>query len=273
MRSRHPLFDAGITTTLLCLRNLEMPIVPEEPQQVQRLAIATIPRQEIGISWILVVTFLVLVVSQFLASQSHGDELVLDESLTELQTVGDLFVSACSAPIATDQAGCFDAEGEISAGQLYAFFKKQGLDSVHEIRLSLDIDPRATRLDYELNAIEFIIDDSKYSIGNNSILLPAYEASDMKPEAQIAIKLDYDFMQKFNENSKQKVKLDYLVNGQKQGGSPVKVAAFAETSNFSMSRMFFVTAFAGFWLVVFIVLFRTTTPKSTNRPTNAASPA
>ncbi len=197
-----------------------------------------------------------------------ADELILDESLSGFQTVGDFDVSSCATPVAMDQSGLLNEDGEITTGQLYAFYKKQGINSVNEIVLSLDVDPNMVPADYDLDSMEFSIEDLKYTLGGNSLRLPAYESSAMKPEAQIAIKLNYDFMQKFNEFSTEKIKFS-AVDG-KQEKVPLKVGVTPQhASTFSATRMILLTAFAGFWVFVFMVLFRTTAKSS--KPAKARS--
>ena len=206
----------------------------------------------------------------------NSDEVIVDEAMTNAQTVGDFEVSKIATTIDLDQAELFNESGEMVSGHLYTFFKNQGIESVDELRLCLDIDPNVIRADYALNSIEFTIEDLKsnrdrqFSMGvDNSLRIPGYETSSRKPEAQIAIKLDYDFMKEFNANSTEKLKFKYLVDGEEREISPAKVAVLPERPHFNAARLPFMIAFCTFWVFVFLILFRMTTPKSQN----AASPA
>lgn len=203
-----------------------------------------------------------------LAAALKADELILDESMTEFHEVGDFDVSTCIIPVKPEADGLLNENGEISTGKLYKYFKSKGITSVHELVFCVDVDPAIKRTDYFLNSIVLSIEDSgSYTLGENSLKLPAYEASALKPEAQLAVKLEYDFMQVYNENSTQRIKLD--IGGVDK--SSFKIGVVPQTSSsFPVSRFLFLTAFAGFWLIVFVVLFRATTPRS---PTDMASPA
>ena len=209
----------------------------------------------------------------FFVSENSADQLILDESLVNYQSVGDFDVVSCILPVEPELDGLLDENGEISAGDLYRYFDRKGMESVNEIVFCVDVDPTiGGRTDYSLESLVLSIEDiEKYTLGENSLMLPAYEASTMKPEAQLSIKLDYDFMKRFNENSKERIKFDFAVAGQ-QSKSMFKIGVLPESqSNFDFSsRFLFLSAFVGFWLVVFFVLFRATNPKTT---TDMASPA
>ena len=207
-------------------------------------------------------------------SVSVGDELILDESMTESQVVGDFDVQPCSHPIRIDEGLFLDEHGEIVAGKLWSMLNKQGIDSTYRLNFAIDLDPSIDRADYQFNSIELEIEGANsdgrlFSLGaQNSLMLPGYETSNLRPEAQVAIQLDYDFMKRFNEHSTEKIKFQYTVDGEKMA-VPVKIGIVSQNTNYSPSRMFFLMAFAGFWAIVFSVLFRVTSPK----PRNAASPA
>lgn len=205
---------------------------------------------------------------------ANADELILDESLTDVQSVGDFDVWSCKSAVQTDDSGLLDEAGEITTGQLYAFFKKQGITSVDEITLSLDVDPDALRADYALDSIELSIENMKYSLGENSLKLPAYEMSSLKPEGQISVKLGYDFMQKFNETSTEKLKFDFAMTDGTDS-SILKIAVMPQhAATFSASRLLLLTGFAGFWVAVFFLLFRATAPKAESRDSRqGTSPA
>ena len=205
------------------------------------------------------------------SSAGFADELILDESLSDTQTVGDFDVSTYSAPVELDESGLLDENGVISAGKLYSFFKNQGIESMYQLNFAFDLPASDKRSDYQLNSINLEIEnltsasESKlFTLGDqNSLIMPSYEASNLKPEAQIGIQLGYDFMKQFNENSTEKIKLNYTVDDE-TAALPVRIGVLSKGEVYSPSRMFFLLAFAGFWAVVFMVLFRVTTPKAQN---------
>ena len=207
------------------------------------------------------------------AVAAPADELILDESLTNFQAVGDFDVSSCNLPVEQEAEGLLDENGEISTGKLYSYFQSKGMDSVNEIVFCVDVDPSGARVDYSLEDIVLSIEDfGRYTLGENSLMLPAYEASTMKPEAQLAIKLGYDFMQRFDANSTERIKLDFaLAGGEERSKTGFTIGVLPETrSSFPVSRFLFLTAFACFWFVVFVVLFRATNPRGTADIASAA---
>ncbi len=204
---------------------------------------------------------------------ANADEIILDESLVDMQTVGDFDVSTFVEPIDLSERALLTNGGEIDAGKLYSYFKSQGLKEVFELNLCLDVEG-GHRSDHALNGIELHVlneDQSTnqvYRLGDDNILkLPGYEASDYKPEAGITIKLGYDFMEQFDETSTQKLKL--TVDGQEINSLPLRVAYLGPTNQFNFNRLIFLSCFAVFWVFVFMVLFRATLP----RDRNMASPA
>ena len=206
-----------------------------------------------------------------LVTAPRADELILDESLTGIHDVGDFGVSSCILPVEPEAEGLLNEHGEISAGKLWGYFDSKGITSVNELIFCVDVDPTAGRNDYKLDSIVLSIGDIKesriYELGENSLKLPAYEASVMKPEAQLAIKLDYDFMKKFNQNSTERIKIDFAGADK----SSFKIGVVPQTgSGFDVSRFLFLTAFAGFWFVVFVVLFRATSPRDATDIASAA---
>ena len=79
---------------------------------------------------------------------------------------------------------------------------------MYQLNFAFDLPASDKRSDYQLNSINLEIEnltsasESKlFTLGDqNSLIMPSYEASNLKPEAQIGIQLGYDFMKQFNEN-------------------------------------------------------------------------
>ena len=209
----------------------------------------------------------------FLANISVADELIVEESNDTLVKTGDFEWRACKEPIVSglNLVEGLGTTGEITTGQLYKFFKSQGFESVDRLVLCVDID-NALRSDVGLDEFVVTIEDpfrstnfGSFSLdrdGDNSLIMPGYETSMLKPEAQLEIPLGYDFMQRFSENSKEVVKLNFQTSGDKKT-VPVTVY-FPETRSiswFSGPRLLIVLLFAAFWAAVFWALVRFTLPK------------
>lgn len=193
-----------------------------------------------------------------------ADELILDETLTNIHSLGDFNVSPCLLPVEPEADGLLNENGEITAGELYSYFDSKGMNSVEEIVFCVDVDPTIKRADCSIESIVLSIEDvEKYTIGENSLMLPAYEASAMKPEAQLAISLGYDFMKRFNANSTERIRLDFDISGAHSKSSfTIGVLPESRTSFPDASRFFFLFVFACFWGVVFVVLYRATNPRA-----------
>jgi hypothetical protein len=207
-----------------------------------------------------------------------ADELIIDESFTRHQTVGDFDVSAVLSPMRPRVDSMFNDDGEITTGELFKIFQQRGMKSVSELTICLDIDPTVGgQTNYALHAMELLIqgksdeDWRSFQFGDNSLMVPGYEASALKPEAQLSVKLDYDFMQRFNENSTEKLKFNYFLNGEEKA-VPVKAWVQAKENQFSLGRFLLVSAFALFWIFVFAALLRMTNP-TPQKKSKVVSPA
>ena len=136
------------------------------------------------------------------------------------------------------------------------------------IVICMDIDPVEQQQNVDVQQIEFTIKDpfnratlTSYSLdrdGDNSLIVPGYEASSFRPEAQMRIDLGFDFMQRFSKDSAEKVMFNVEVD-QAAGATPSFFIA-ADESYVALPNLLTLGAFIGFWIVVFIILFRVTHP-------------
>ena len=213
----------------------------------------------------------------FLPANGIGDELILDEAAATSQTVGDFNVSTFVSSFQLDKKSLLDASGKITAGHLYSYYKEKGITSVYDIKLCLDVEKSDVRADYALDSIELRIEDLSpdkhrerlFRLGDNSLTIPGCENSNVKPEAQISANLGYDFMEEFDENSTEVLKFEYVSSDGERNALPVKVGVLTPRTGSDWSTYILLVAFTGFWLMVFVLLFRFTSPKSHG----AASPA
>jgi len=213
-----------------------------------------------------------LLVCLALLAPSNGscDELILDEAAATSQTVGDFDVSTFVSSVQLDQESLLDSSGAITAGHLYTYFKQKGLKSVYDIKLCLDIEQSDLRADYAFDSIELRIEDLSpdkrrerhFRLGDNSLTMPGYENSDVKPEAQLSANLGYDFMEEFDENSTEVLKFEYVSSDGERNALPVKVGVLTPRTGTVWPTYILLVAFTAFWLIVFVLLFRFTSPKS-----------
>ena len=153
----------------------------------------------------------------------------------------------------------------LRAGELWSFFKNQGANRIDRLVLCLDIPPEKYKHS-DLRSIQLEIRDAndptriieKYSLAaDSSIVLPGYEASQFRAEAQLAVQLGYDFMEKFSSSSEETVVLSVEVEGESL------VPDFyitAQGSWFAGLNVATLVLFIIFWGIVFVFLFRFTNP-------------
>ena len=150
---------------------------------------------------------------------SFGDEIVIDNQGDSQMSLGDFRCSSCPTQIHSAM-GIFDQArtGEVSAGELWQFFHSQGVDSLDQLTLCLDVEQLDGQSAFDLQSVEFKIQDphnqdgllTDVSLGNNnSIIVPGFETSSFRPEAKLQISLGYDFMERFSADSQEKIKLDF----------------------------------------------------------------
>lgn len=207
-----------------------------------------------------------------------ADEVILEESNNVLIRSGDFECRPCMEQVDSGLRiveGLGNNSGEITAGELYRFFKSHGMDSVDRLVLCVDLEGNPLRTDVGFDDFVLTIEDPyqsgepirSFSLdrgGDNSLIVPGYETSLLKPEAQLEIPLGYDFMQRFSENSEEVVKLNLQYAGNLQSDVPLAVYFPAERTLrwFSIPRLLLVVSFAIFWAAIFWVLVRFTLPRT-----------
>lgn len=207
-----------------------------------------------------------------------ADVVIVEESNNVLTRGGDFECRPCMEQVNSGLSiveGLGTNSGEVTAGELYRFFKSQGMDSVDRLVLCVDLKGNPLRSDISFDDLVLTIEDpfksasvrNSFSLdknGDNSLIVPGYETSSMKPEAQLEIPLGYDFMERFSENSEEVVKLNLQYAGNLQSDIPLAVYFPAERTLrwFSLPRLTLVVSFAVFWAAIFWVLVRFTLPRT-----------
>lgn len=223
-------------------------------------------------------------IGQF-AGASVGDEIVIDNQGESQRSLGDFQCYSCPTQVSSamgilDQA----SSGEVSAGELWQFFHSQGVDSLEQLTLCLDVEQLDGQSAFDLQSVEFKIEDpglqgellTNVSLGDNTIIVPGFETSSFRPEAKLQIALGYDFMQRFSADSQEKIKLDFSSS---QIAPNVKFSIEGNDNNaFSSWHYGLMAIFVGFWIVVFFFLNRVTkrmadaNPESDGRPQQTSQP-
>lgn len=196
-----------------------------------------------------------------------GDEIVIDNQGNSEISLGDFRCSSCPTQINSAMGILEQAQsGEVSAGELWQFFHSQGVDSLDQLTLFLDVDQLDGQAAFDLQSIELKIEDPRgkgelltnVSLGNNTIIVPGFETSSFRPEAKLQISLGYDFMQRFTASSQEKIKLDFSSSNNDLASNVKFSIEGNDNSGFSSWHYWLLAGFVGFWVVVFFVLNRVT---------------
>lgn len=201
-----------------------------------------------------------------------GDEIVVNGNESKI-AVGDFDCMGCNSEVRNALALLMSQRsGDVTAGELWKFFKDQGIDSVENLTLCMDVQG-SSLTGFGLSQLKLKIEHpdqfgallTDVSIGENSLVVPNYEISSFKPEARLNIALGYDFMQRFSAASQERVHLDFQsVLGDEDDSAAAPVFS-VEAGSQILTRRFSFLPFLGFvlfWIAVFILLSRLTRPKN-----------
>jgi len=156
------------------------------------------------------------------------------------------------------------AANAITAGELWSFFQKQGLTEVQAIVLFLDVEKFSGPDPIHIQSLEFRIEpaDSKTpltccSLGKSEgLIIPGDDSLAAASEARLEIPLDYDFMQRFNAASRERVFLKLAYEAPK--GSVPSFFVAGRQAWFTLPSFSLLLGFVAFWGVIFLTLFRLT---------------
>ena len=194
-----------------------------------------------------------------LASTVFADEVVIDDSTDlEVQQLGDYQVSTYPASLSPrcQLKTNSDTVTEITAGELWSYFDAQGLSSVNKLVICLDADevPKGETLGLDLFEVRFEDSTKAFTLGDNSLILTADSTNALRPECQLEIQLDYDFMQRYSKNSTEKIQLNFGVNGKASLGLAPSFSVGQRPSLLTLPNLTLLGSFCVFWVVVFLLL-------------------
>lgn len=217
-----------------------------------------------GFSQRLLRSFVCLLAIGLFAATSIADEVIIDGKQGS-QIAGDFDCSKCPSP-STSMLNLLDGSesGSLTAGEVWQFFNAQGVDSLDRLTLCLDVESDGGLATVGIDSMELKIEDpsnfgsllTNVSLGDDWLRIPGYDIAAFKPEANLEIKLGYDFMQRFSADSTEKISLN--VSG--AANSQVSVQGVDGKGFFSSINSLAVVAFAVFWSLIFISLYRFTKP-------------
>lgn len=210
-------------------------------------------------------------------AKAFADEIVIAEGNANEQTmIGDFVCSPCLVKIGA-ASYCMSSDAgagvELSAGELWRFFKEQGMDSVNNLEFFVDIDKISEQSKFGLAGFNVQIEapssgsQSEYltdmTMGENSLVVPGYETSSLKPEAKISFDLGYDFMEQFSSTSTEKVVFNFTSND--ASVAPTFMLA-SNKSIFSSGHLGLLFGFIVFWGLVFMGVNKFVKPIEADAP-------
>ena len=212
----------------------------------------------------------------FCHSHLVAEEVVIEEG--KHAEVGDFHCHSCFSKL---DANAFPlaANGhdtiQMTAGELWQFFHEQGYQSVNELSLYLEMDQLDHDAEYSLSSLNVQIHApngelrTSLDMGNSNLVVPGYETSSFRPEAQLSFDLGYDFMKEYSSDSKE------LISFNISSESAVTPTFLISPRNdvFNSSHLSKLFAFVMFWGVVFLAIFHFMKPSSLREAASVESQA
>lgn len=218
-----------------------------------------------------------LFICNSLTSYSIADEIVISGNEHEV-SVGDFDFSPCNTGSAEGALAVLNhcPNGEMTAGDLWKFFSDRGIDSVENLTICMDWSPdQQLTSEIDLSSLQLKIEDpttggllTNVSLNGNSLIVPGFEVSSFKPEAELSVALGYDFMKRFGPQSTEKIHVA-------SNGSILPSFSFKGTgpNPNRIPNWFTLLGFVLFWLVAFKCLAMATAPKQLMTSDSVGSPS
>ena len=208
------------------------------------------------------ITLSVFLVAAGLCLASSADQVIVDSDPdATVFLADDVLCSACDGTLTPQAIEVLTSGsgGEVTAGQLWSFFKAQGVDSMDELTLRLDVDTERAGSTVEgssidISALQLQIENpsgidgfaTDVKIGDKQLLLSSPSLDSDVADMQLAVKLHYDFMERFSADSKEKIKLN--VSG---SGLMPSISIAQKTESLREMNWLVLIGFTIFWLSVF----------------------
>ncbi len=229
---------------------------------------------------VFVAVFAILAVS--ICRPSLGEEITISIRNSK-STIGDFGFSSAkygsssmlNLSSLSSTADRKHSQCEVKAGDLWKYFKSQGIDSMSSLVLFLDVGDMDRSSTMALESLEISILGGQNVAGvvegqvisflsmdsneDNRLVIPGYESNRSRPEARLELPLGFDFMERFSESSTETL----LVNVSYDGDlslSPV-LSIEGKRQLFSMPNIVILGSFIVFWASVFWILKRMTLPQ------------
>ncbi len=211
-------------------------------------------------------------ISESLTDQP-GSSIVTNETVGDFNllvgplTPGDRIDMQVQDPLGDFRTG---TESEISAGELWQYFRDRGVTSVESLILYVDVDPMDDASALSLDSMELsirgdspggeVVKLSSLADGSGRrLLIQGAETSSRRPEAKVEIPLGFDFMDRFSGESKERLLVNVGYGGD-LSRRPV-LSLSNRRPLITAPSLVILAAFLIFWAVVFWILKRLTLPR------------
>lgn len=165
------------------------------------------------------------------------------------------------------------ADQSITAGELWSFFQRQGLEKVESIVLFLDVNKFEEPDSITIKSIEFRIEPINATVPvttsalseKNRLVIPGYDSLSNLPEARLEIPLEFDFMQRFTAASRDRIFLKIAYDA--PAGNAPNFFVAGQQSLITLPSFSLLVGFIAFWGILFYALARMTlkaTPAAAN---------
>jgi hypothetical protein len=181
---------------------------------------------------------------------SVADEIVIERNST--RDVGDFKCTNCPDPTASK----FELNnGEITAGQLWQEFNRQGMNRVEQLTFLVSLEQLGDAEGFELRPVQFKLDDYTASFKGNSLFVPVDDSGSSTQMAKLELNLPFDFMERYSADSQEPIKVT-SANGDEAivPGVSMQIDSGIKSSHLAL------VGFAAFWIVVFVLFNRLTKP-------------
>jgi hypothetical protein len=217
-----------------------------------------------------------------ISSSAHAEEVIIEEgSSLGAVSCGDYACSPCLAKLASAslRMGNELSPGtiEMTAGELWQFFDAQGYGSVNKMTLFLDVDQLNSEDNLTLSKLNLQIQSplggkllTDANLGADNLIVPGYETSSSRPEAELRFDLGYDFMELFSRDSQEIVRVS--VDSPMLSMMTPTFHLTADDNVFGRTDLGQMFMFVMFWGVIFLTLLRWMKPVRQTTPVRRASP-
>lgn len=227
------------------------------------------------------IAIIVIVLSLVSGFRAHADEVVIEES----RSIGNVLIGdySCSPCFSRLGGASFEMKGyceqhgtiELTAGELWKFFDQQGYQSVNTMSLFLDVEQLGSEQSVSLSKLNVQIQNpldgsllTDANLGADRLIVPGYETSSTRPEAELRFDLGYDFMELFTPESTELVRVS--IDSPAAGMTAPTFRLAANNSVFGQTNLGQMFLFVIFWGAVFLMLLRWMKPDRPSIPVRSS---